>query len=216
MWSLGVMLFEALVGTRPFTSEREGMAGALDLQKQITEGKVARPSASLAPNAPRALRSAMEDELDWIVLRALERSPARRYTTPDELADELDRWLAGEPVNARPATTAYRMRKFGRRHKAPLILAATIIGALAVAVGGLTYGVIESRQQAGRWREIARLNRSMLTALDPAVVANDSALIAAVVTVAVAVLVCSGLPKVNVPDRPFRPTIKACTDLASA
>ena len=169
VWSLGVMLFEALVGTRPFTSEREGMAGALDLQKQITEGKVARPSASLAPNAPRALRSAMEDELDWIVLRALERSPARRYTTPDELADELDRWLAGEPVNARPATTAYRMRKFGRRHKAPLILAATIIGALAVAVGGLTYGVIESRQQAGRWREIARLNRSMLTALDPAV-----------------------------------------------
>ena len=169
VWSLGVMLHEALVGSRPFTTEREGLAGALELQKQITEGRAVRPSAMLPGNAPRALRAALEDELDWIVLRALERAPARRYTTPDELADDLERWIAGAPVSARPSTASYRARKFVRRHKAPLAIAVTVVGALTIAVGGLTYGVIESQSQAKRWREIARLNRSMLTALDPAV-----------------------------------------------
>ncbi len=169
VWSLGVMLFEALVATRPFTSDREGMAGALELQRQILEERAPRPSAMLAPNAPRAVRAALEDDLDWIALRALERSPARRYTTPDELADDLERWLTGAPVSARPLTTVYRLRKLARRHKAPLVVACIALGSLTLAVGGLAYGLIESQRQAGRWREIARLNRSMLTALDPAV-----------------------------------------------
>ena len=169
VWSLGVMLFEALVGTRPFTTEREGMAGALDLQRQITEARVPRPSSVLARNASGRLRRALEDELDWIVLRALERIPSRRYTTPDELADDLDRWLTGGNVRARPATAMYRLRKMARRHRAAIVATGSLVAALSVAVAGLTYGVIESSRQAARWREIARLNRSMLTALDPAV-----------------------------------------------
>ncbi len=169
VWSLGVMLFEALVGSRPFRSERDGMAGALDLQKQITEGRIPRPSQLLAPGAPRSVRAALEDELDWIAVRALERSPARRYVTPDELADDLERWLAGSPVSARPATAAYRLRKFTRRHRGPILVALTVSVAGAVAIAGLTAGYVQSRRQASRWQEIARLNRSMLTALDPAV-----------------------------------------------
>ena len=169
VWSLGIMLFEALAGTRPFTTERDGMAGALDLQRQITEARVPRPSALIARNAGSRLRRALEDELDWIVLRALERVPSRRYTTPDELADDLDRWLTGGNVRARPATAMYRLRKMARRHRAAIVAAGSLVAALSVAVAGLTYGVIESSRQAARWREIARLNRSMLTALDPAV-----------------------------------------------
>lgn len=169
VWSLGVMLHEALVGSRPFTTEREGMAGALELQRQITEGRIVRPSASLPANASRALRTALEDELDWIVLRALERIPSRRYTTPDELADDLERWLSGGNVRARPSTAGYRLRKLARRHRAALLAIATVTGGLAIAVGGLSYGLVSSARQANRWREIARLNRAMLTALDPAV-----------------------------------------------
>ncbi len=169
VWSLGVMLYEALVGSRPFRTELDGMAGAIDLQKQITEARIPRPSQALPPNASRRLRAALEDELDWIVLRALERVPARRYTTPDELADEVERFLAGGNVQARPSTAMYRLRKLASRHRAALVVGGTIVGALTIAVGGLTYGFVRSSEQATRWREIARLNRSMLTALDPAV-----------------------------------------------
>lgn len=169
VWSLGVMLYESLVGLRPFASDKDGMAGALDLQRQITEVRVARPSSALPASASRALRTALEDELDWIVLRALERLPARRYTTPDELADDIDRWLMGGNVLARPSTALYRFRKLARRHRAALVAGGTVLGALTIAVGGLSYGMVQSREQAARWREIARLNRSMLTALDPAV-----------------------------------------------
>jgi len=169
VWSLGVMLFEALTGTRPFTSDRDGMAGALDLQRQITEGRAQRPSAVLPKNAPRALHTALEDELDWIVLRALERIPARRYTTPDELADDVERWLMGANVQARPSTALYRFRKLARRHRGALVLGGTVVGALSIAVSGLTYGMVKSSEQASRWEQIARLNRTMLSALDPAV-----------------------------------------------
>ena len=169
VWSLGVMLYEALVGTRPFVTDREGMAGALELQRQITEGRIMRPSGVLPATAPRGVRAALEDELDWISMRALERLPSRRYTTPDELADDIERWLLGGNVRARPSTTGYRIRKLVRRHRAALAGVAVTVGALTVAVGGLSYGLVESARQAERWREIARLNRSMLTALDPAV-----------------------------------------------
>lgn len=169
VWSLGVMLYEALAGARPFRTELEGMAGALDLQKQISESRIIPPSKALPPTASRRLRTALEDELDWIVLRALERTPALRYTTPDELADDIERFLAGGNVRARPSTATYRLRKFAGRHRAAIALAGTLVGALSIAVGGLTYGYVRSSEQAERWREIARLNRSMLTALDPAV-----------------------------------------------
>lgn len=169
VWSLGVMLHEALAGSRPFRTELEGMAGALDLQKQISEGRIAPPSKALPPTASRRLRAALEDELDWIVLRALERTPAHRYTTPDELADDIERFLGGGNVRARPSTATYRLRKLAARHRAAIALTGTLVLALSIAVGGLTYGYMRSSEQAERWREIARLNRSMLTALDPAV-----------------------------------------------
>ncbi|MFM1803602.1 MAG: Serine/threonine-protein kinase PknB [Planctomycetota bacterium] len=167
VWSLGVMIHEAIVGQRPFRTEREGLSGALELQRQIVEDRVRRPSAVLPPGASRTLRTALEDELDWIIMRALAKSPSERYTTPDELADDLERWLSGGNVQARPSTAGYRLRKLARRHKAALTVAGTLFAALAIAVAGLTYGLFESRQQAARWRRIADLNRSMLTALDP-------------------------------------------------
>lgn len=169
VWSLGVMLCEALVGSRPFATERTGMAGALDLQRKITQARALRPSDALPKGAPRALRNALEDDLDWIVLRALERDPSRRYLTPDALADDLERWLAGAPVSARPPSAAYRVRKYARRNRGLLLGAGSVALALALGFAGIVAGWIQSRRQVERWREIAALNRSMLTAIDPAV-----------------------------------------------
>ena len=169
VWSLGVMLFEALVGSRPFSSSRSGIAATFDLQKQITEGSALRPSDALPPNAPRALRAALEDDLDWIVLRALERSPARRYLTPDELADDLVRWIEGVPVIARPSSGLYRLRKFARRNRAAFTTGIACATAIGLAAGVLVVGTLQSRRDATRWREIAAFNERMLTAIDPAV-----------------------------------------------
>ena len=128
----------------------------------------------LARNASARLRRALEDEIDWIVLRALERIPARRYTTPDELADDLERWLTGGNVRARPATALYRLRKMAQRHRAAIIGTGALVAALTVAVAGLTYGVIESSRQAAAPRASAviisathcRLSGPVVTSLE--------------------------------------------------
>ena len=169
VWSLGVMLFEALVGTRPFSTERTGMAGTIELQRKIVEGSIPRPSDVLPPNAPRSLRAALEDDLDWIVQRALARPASSRYLTPDELADELDRWLSGEPVLARGAGSAYRIRKFARRNRVAVVAAVAAAGAIGLAAGVLVAANVRAGRDADRWREVALFNERLLTSIDPAV-----------------------------------------------
>jgi non-specific serine/threonine protein kinase/serine/threonine-protein kinase len=169
VWSLGVMLFEALVGTRPFSTERTGMAGTIELQRKIVEGSIPRPSDVLPPNAPRSLRAALEDDLDWIVQRALARPASSRYLTPDELADELDRWLSGEPVLARGAGSAYRIRKFARRNRVAVAAAVAAAGAIGLAAGVLVAANVRAGRDADRWREVALFNERLLTSIDPAV-----------------------------------------------
>jgi tetratricopeptide (TPR) repeat protein/predicted Ser/Thr protein kinase len=169
VWSLGVMLFEALAGRRPFGSAREGIAGALELQRQILSGEVPPLAASLAPDAPRALRSAVADDLAFIVDRALAPDREARYRSPDDLADDLDRWLRGEPVEARPADAWYRVRKFVGRNRLAVGAAAALVFVAVAATAMVLRASGESAREAERWREIARLNRSMLTAVDPAV-----------------------------------------------
>ncbi|MFM1822652.1 MAG: Serine/threonine-protein kinase PknB, partial [Planctomycetota bacterium] len=169
VWSLGVMLFEAVAGKRPFASARDGLAGALELQRQILAGEVPSLAASLPADAPRALRTAVADDLAFIADRALAPDREARYRSPDDLADDLVRWLEGAPVEARPDDAWYRARKFVARNRAAVASLAALL-VVAVAAGVLVVRASgESAREAARWREIARLNRSMLTAVDPAV-----------------------------------------------
>ncbi|MDI9403854.1 MAG: serine/threonine-protein kinase [Limnohabitans sp.] len=169
VWSLGVMLYEALVGTRPFASSKSGMAATLELQKAITEGPVPRPSEHLSVSAPRALHRALEDDLDWIVLKALARPASRRYLTPDEFADDLERWIRGEPVSVRASNRGYRARKFVRRNRAAVAAGACALIAMVASVGVLIGSSARAERDARRWREVARFNERLLTAIDPAV-----------------------------------------------
>ncbi len=128
VYSLGVVLYELLTGASPY--ERGESASALGLAHAVLTKDPVPPSEAVAsPAARRKLRG----DLDTIVLKALKRDPAERYATVAELADDLERYLHGEPVCARPDSLWYRAKKFAGRNKLPV--GSAVAGVLALSVG---------------------------------------------------------------------------------
>lgn len=147
VYSLGVMLYELLTGTTPFEGERLRSAGYAEVQRIIREEEPPRPSVRLSSDGdllttiaehrrinPAKLQQSIRGELDWIVMKSLEKERGRRYHTTDYLAADVRRYLDDEPVEACPPSAVYRLRKFVTRHK-PSVAAVTIV-ALAL-IGGL-------------------------------------------------------------------------------
>jgi eukaryotic-like serine/threonine-protein kinase len=143
IYSLGVMLYELLVGDLPFSSTQLREAGYTELLRIIREEEPTRPSTRLTTAGGTAnhmaerrhskvgtLAQELRGDLDWITLKALEKDRARRYATVSELAADLTRYLKNEPVVARPPSVRYRMQKFVRRNR----LAVTASGVVAIAV----------------------------------------------------------------------------------
>src|SRR5437868_2636644 len=141
IYSLGVLLYELLTGTTPLDRKRFKLVAFLEVLRLIREEESPRPSARLntdeglpciAANRgmePRKLSGLVRGELDWIVMKALEKDRMRRYETANGFAADIARYLADEPVLACPLSTGYRVRKFVRRHKGP-VLAGAALGAL--------------------------------------------------------------------------------------
>jgi eukaryotic-like serine/threonine-protein kinase len=140
IYSLGVVLYEMLTGTRPYRTQT---ASAPELLRAICEQEPTRPSTAVAQRAAREggekrklkrLRRALAGELDTIILMAIRKEPARRYATVDELSNDVQRYLDGRPVRARGDSLRYRSAKFVQRHKvavgAAVLLAASLIGGL--------------------------------------------------------------------------------------
>ncbi len=144
VYALGALLYELLTGTTPLARERLNEMALTDVLRAIREDEPPRPSVRLAqardaPGAvsslflpqPEKLKSALREELDWVVMKALDKERGRRYASAAELATEIGRYLAGEPVEARPPSRVYRLRKFLRRHRAGVAIAALLLFALA-------------------------------------------------------------------------------------
>lgn len=149
VYSLGVLLYELLTGTTPLQSKRAKQAALLEVLRLVREEEPPKPSSRLStteelPNIaanrsmePARLTGAINGDLDWIVMKCLEKNRNHRYETANGFAADLQRYLADEAVEARPPSPWYRFRKFARRNRGAL--AAGLIGIMAVlaAVVGL-------------------------------------------------------------------------------
>ncbi|MBK8979278.1 MAG: SUMF1/EgtB/PvdO family nonheme iron enzyme [Planctomycetes bacterium] len=131
VYSLGVLLFELLVGDMPQPRSRWRDAGLSELIELIRNAEAPRPSTRTSDSAmARALRG----DLDWIVLTAVAKDRDRRYRTVAELAADLDNYLANRPVRARPPSFFYALRKFAVRHRIEVAAGAVVFVTLVVAL----------------------------------------------------------------------------------
>jgi serine/threonine protein kinase/Tfp pilus assembly protein PilF len=157
IYSLGVMLYELLVGTRPYDLPRVADAA---IRRAIRDRDAPVPSSKLTTlpgetretiakrrdTDPRTLKRELKGDLDWVIMKAIEKDRTRRYETSSGLALELERYLKDEPVLARPPSALYRFHKFARRHKVALTSAALAILALAAGAVATSIGMVRARR----------------------------------------------------------------------
>ncbi len=168
IYSLGVMLYELLTGSTPFTRDRLNSVGFDELRRIIREEEPPRPSArfstlgdkiatTISANRrlePAKLVSLMQGDLDWIVMKALDKDRGRRYPSANAMGEDVSRFLLGKPVEARPPSTLYRFTKFARRNKVvlatvSLVAAALIVGTvISVWQATIAYDALQQAQQA--------------------------------------------------------------------
>jgi eukaryotic-like serine/threonine-protein kinase len=193
IYSLGVLLYELLTGTTPFDRQRLQNTAFDEMLRIIREEEPPKPSTRLStveglPNIaasrdsePKKLSSLLKGELDWIVMKALEKDRDLRYDTANNLAADLERYLHNETVEAYPVSAMYRFRKFARRHKlgvaASIAVAAAVLLGAAGTTGGMIWALRERKDaqasaalattQAERSDQVAHFLKDMLQGVAP-------------------------------------------------
>jgi serine/threonine protein kinase/WD40 repeat protein/Tfp pilus assembly protein PilF len=160
IYSLGVLLYELLTGTTPFDKDRLSKAAFDEIRRIIREEDPAKPSTRISTmgqaatpvsarrqSDPKRLSQLFRGELDWIVMKALEKDRNRRYETAGLLAADVQHYLHDEPVAACPPSSWYLFRKFARRRRAALTMAAVLTTALVVAAASVGW---VARDQSAR------------------------------------------------------------------
>jgi serine/threonine-protein kinase len=159
IYALGVILYELLTGTVPFSRKELENAGLAEMLRIIKESEPPKPSTKLSHSGalpsiaaqrhtePHRLTALVRGELDWIVMKALEKDRGRRYETANGFAMDVQRYLAGEPVVAAPASQWYRLRKFVRRRRGPVAAAGLVLLALVGGIAGTTWGLLRAEHQ---------------------------------------------------------------------
>ena len=166
VYSLGVILYELLVGETPLNGKELRSQGLEQILRTIREQEPARPSLRLSSQGDAAtqtaayrktdqisLSRALRGDLDWIVMKALEKDRSRRYESASRLAEDLNNYLQGNTVEARPPTIAYRLTKSWRRNRVVVLSATAILSILSVSFVALWLTNHELRLAMQAWRE---------------------------------------------------------------
>jgi len=170
IYSLGVLLYELLAGSPPYDPRSLLSQSYSEIQRIIREVEPPRPSTRLIEKSTResdtlagqpmahrrALARQLRGDLDWIVMKCLEKDRARRYETAKDIALDIERYLGNCPILAGPPTLAYRFRKFARRNRAALLALSGIAAALVIGVGLAIAGFMEALRQ----RDVAHEQRA--------------------------------------------------------
>jgi serine/threonine protein kinase/lipopolysaccharide biosynthesis regulator YciM len=158
VYSLGVLLYELVTGTTPLDGKQLRQAALLEVLRRIREEEPPRPSTRLSTTEelpaiaarrglePRKLSGLVRGDLDWVVMKALDKDRDRRYQTASDLARDLERYQHDEPVQAGPPRPGYRLRKFLRRHRGPVLAAAVVVLALVAGLIGTALGLVEAEE----------------------------------------------------------------------
>jgi eukaryotic-like serine/threonine-protein kinase len=180
VYSLGVVLYELLSGAAPFDPIALRAATFDEMRRTIREHEPPRPSTRVSTlgdksevaarrrrTDPVSLVRELRGDLDWIVMKALEKDRARRYGSASELAADLERHLADEPVLASPPRASYRVRKFVRRHRVGVAAAAVVVATLVAGVVGTAVGLVRARREAQSSARLVRLLSGLFVSMDP-------------------------------------------------